>query len=283
MHARRIVDWLDGTRPEHGAQTPAEAIRGADGRYVIFVGGARPRALAAWLEQAGYVITKEFDDGKTGDHIIIVKCDDFDCYIDMVQPDRSAGLGETEIAPEIIHRDLVAWLEKQGYRIVSAERLDDLEPCDGAAGDLYSAIIEGATDDIEMLVGADRVIMVYVLHPEPSVGSESIELDCEGGRIDTVFPARPIDLRDPTLWEALQAIITQELNNQRKAKELVDSTVADLKRLFQLLPAHTAANTLESVALGIYRHLEALAEDWVAKTATSYREPAHGRDQDPQA
>jgi hypothetical protein len=283
MRARRIVDWLDGNRTEHGDQRPAEALRGVDGRYVILVAGARPLALAAWLEPAGYRIMQEFDQPETGDHIIIIKCDDFDCYIDMIRPDRSVGSGETEVAPEIIHRELVAWLEKQGYKIVSAERIDDPEPCFGYRGSLYGAVIEGVTDDIDMSFDADRVIWVCVTHPKPSVGPESIDLDDDGGQISTAFPARPIDLHDPKLWEELQAIITQELDNQREAQELVASTVADLKRVFEHLPAHTAANALESVALGIYRHLEALAEDWNPRAAIFRPGPANGQDQDPQA
>src|SRR5262249_48810192 len=120
VHAQRIVGWLDGNLPERGDQRPAEALRGVDGRYVIFVIGASPRALAAWLKPAGYQIMQEFDQPETGDHVIIVKCGDFDCYIDMIQPD---GMSESE--PEFTGRHLVAWLEKQGYKIEEAELHDD--------------------------------------------------------------------------------------------------------------------------------------------------------------
>jgi hypothetical protein len=196
-------------------------------------------------------------------------------------------MSKPESEPEFTGRQLVAWLEEQGYEIEEAALRDEVELGDSVAA-LYTVLIRGVTDHIGLAVRANRVITVGVVHPNPSVGSESIDMHCLLRPIGAVCPAPPNDPGDPssgarTVWEALQELVTEELDTQRGAKELVASTVADLKRVFQHLPAHTSANALGSVALGIYRHLEALAKDWNPEAATSSREPANGQDGGPQA
>jgi hypothetical protein len=195
-------------------------------------------------------------------------------------------MSEPESEPEFTGRQLVAWLEEQGYEIEEAVLRDEGEHHD-IVGDLYTVVIQGVTDPIGLAVGANRVITVGVPHPTPSVGSESIDMGGRLGAIGAFCPAPPNNPGDPssgprTVWEELQDLITRELDTQREAKELVDSAVADLKRVFQRFPPHTAANALESVALGIFRHLEALGKDWWnPKVHTSDKENTNGQGQDP--